>query len=211
MKLKALDLFSGGGGASVGLHRAGFTVYGIDHLYHLEYPFLDRFRLSDVRYLSSEGISKFDFVWASPPCQKYSKLNSINLRSYPDLISMTRELLLSADVPFVIENVPSAPIRRDLMLCGAMFGLKVFRHRIFEIHGFTPPQPLHPKHAGRTGTHRCPYRPVNGYVQVTGNNFTLKQGQHAMGINWITDKKVLSQAVPPKYSEYIGANFSRRR
>ena len=49
---------------------------------------------------------------------------------------------------FCIENVAGAPIRHDLMLCGEMFGLKVIRHRYFEIHGFSVAQPEHIKHRG---------------------------------------------------------------
>jgi len=28
-----------------------------------------------------------------------------------------------------------------------------------------------------------------------------------MGINWISDKKMLAEAIPPAYSEYIGREF----
>jgi hypothetical protein len=35
--------------------------------------------------------------------------------------------------PWVIENVPGAPLRDPVMLCGVMFdGLRVYRHRLFE-------------------------------------------------------------------------------
>ena len=60
----------------------------------------------------------------------------------------TRQLLDEAKKPYVIENVPGAPIRKDLMLCGEMFGLKIIRHRYFEVNGFHVPQLKHIKHKG---------------------------------------------------------------
>ena len=33
------------------------------------------------------------------------------------------------------------------------------------------------------------------------------QTKKAMGIDWITDRKMLAEAVPPAYAEYIGRQF----
>ena len=202
--MKALDLFCGGGGASMGIKQAGFDIRGVDITPQGNYPF--NITITDALKLPVETLREYDFIWASPPCQAFSRASTHARRSgkeYPDLIDKTRQLLLAAGKPFVIENVPGAPIRKDLILCGTMFGLKVFRHRYFEIHGFRVKQPPHHKHNGMTGSHRCPYRPVNGYVQVTGNMFTLPRGQKAMRIPWIRKKETLAQAIPPAYSEYI--------
>jgi hypothetical protein len=49
-----------------------------------------------------------------------------------NLIPETRALLREAGVPYVIENVPGAPLENPITLCGSMFGLDVKRHRIFE-------------------------------------------------------------------------------
>ncbi len=221
----ALDLFCGAGGAAVGLKRAGFDhITGIDINNQPEYPF--SFSKMDV-FDKQIGIGKYDFVWASPPCQKYS-WSTIKWRNqgkeYPDLIGKTREMLLKAQVPFVIENVPGAPIRKDLMLCGEMFNLRIIRHRYFECHGFKPRQPCHKKHkravwngtaigvwtGGRPGCFgdaekRKYYCTVAGHDGDGGKgNCTLKSWQDAMELPHITSKKMLAEAVPPAYSEYIG-------
>ncbi len=144
----ALDLFCGAGGASKGLLNAGFRkVYGIDIKEQPEYPF--DYAILDALKIDKELLKQYDFIWASPPCQAYS-WGTVKWRNqgkkYPDLIGKTRKLLLKTGKPFVIENVIGSPLRRDLMLCGEMFNLRVIRHRIFECHGFKPIQPEHKKH-----------------------------------------------------------------
>lgn len=209
--VKILDLFCGAGGAAMGLHRAGFEIVGVDINPQPNYPF--EFIQADVLEIDLDG---YDAYWSSPPCQCYSfaarrwRNNGIN---YPDLIKRTRKRLLDSGKPFIIENVVGAPLRKDLILCGEMFGLNVIRHRIFEFSHFRVPQPKHKNHKGLV---RDGY-----YVTVAGHggndskhNYChlnclpsktskLKVWQHAMGIDWMT-KQELTQAVPPAYSEYIG-------
>jgi hypothetical protein len=229
--VKALDLFCGGGGASMGLKKAGFdSIVGVDIHDMPEYPF--EHYMNDVFLLEPEFFKDFAFIWASPPCQAYS-FGTTRARKegkvYPNLVAKTRELLLKTGKPFVLENVIGSPLQKDLILCGEMFGLRVIRHRIFEIHGFTVPQPEHKKHknkvwdgsavgvwsGGKPGCfgnqeHRDYYLRVvtgGGWREKGQKAGTLTQWQDAMGIDWITDKKVLAQCVPPAYSEYIGRAF----
>lgn len=130
----ALDLFCGGGGSCIGMQQAGFEVIGIDIKRRKNYP--GYFIQADINNLPVDPMD-FEFVWASPPCQRYSKATRCRpdekYLKYPCLIKETREILL--EHPFtVIENVPQAPIRADLVLNGPAFGLNnIVRKRIFEL------------------------------------------------------------------------------
>jgi len=195
-KLRALDLFCCAGGASMGLSKAGFEVVGVDIRPQPNYPF--EFHLADALTFPPEG---FDFIWASPPCQAHSKTRAIHGKDYPDLIPQTREKLKKSGLPFVIENVPGAPLEGSFMLCGTMFGLKVIRHRNFEA-SFTVLTPECGRH-GSTNSHRG-YSTGAEFVTVAGNNYRRVEGAAAMGIDWYMPRSELSQAIPPAYSEFIG-------
>src|SRR5262249_32481308 len=150
----ALDLFCGAGGASMGLHRAGFDVVGVDIESQPRYPFT--FLRTDVTRMSVFGypfrLDQFDFIWASPPCQGSTALTRCNgnAEDWPDLIPGTRALLKAAGRPYCIENVEGAPLEHPMMLCGTMFpGLRVLRHRIFECSFFM----LAPAHADHPAVH----------------------------------------------------------
>jgi DNA (cytosine-5)-methyltransferase 1 len=105
---RILDLFCGAGGAAMGLHRAfpEAEIVGVDIKPQPHYPF--KFVLDDAMTYPLEG---FDFIWASPPCQAYSRLkNAWNARQHEKLIPATRERLMGADAFWVIENVVGAEL-----------------------------------------------------------------------------------------------------
>lgn len=146
---RLLDLFCGAGGAGAGYRWAGFDVTGLDIHPQPRYPFA--FEQGDAIEALRGGIWRdFDAIHASPPCQHYSPLGALSPhKSYPDLIAITRTLLIETGLPFVIENVMSAPLdkARSVTLCGGMFGLRTYRHRRFEpAPGMTLTAPEHPKH-----------------------------------------------------------------
>lgn len=197
---RALDLCCCAGGAAVGLHRAGFDVVGVDIKPQPNYPFT--FRQADALTYPLCG---FDFIWASPPCQRYCALATReDLSAYPDIIAPLRERLVASGIPWVIENVPGAPIRCDVMLCGAMFGLRSYRHRHFEA-SFPIPQLAHPPHTvrvNRRGENRRRHWDNGGHLTITGDVGTYC-GPEAMGIDWMTGAE-MSEAIPPAYSEHVG-------
>lgn len=137
MKPRALDLFCGAGGATRGLQLAGFHVTGIDNRPQPRYVG-DAFIQADALRPPAR-LEDFDFIWASPPCQAHTALKNMwNSRRHEDRIPETRELLVDSGVPYCIENVPGAPLKATIRLCGTMFGLgtpcgaELRRHRWFE-------------------------------------------------------------------------------
>ena len=72
--MKALDLFCAAGGATRGLMQAGFAVTGVDLRPQPRYCG-DAFLQADaLEYLATADMSRFDFIWASPPCQRFTAL-----------------------------------------------------------------------------------------------------------------------------------------
>lgn len=196
---RLLDLFCCQGGAGMGYHRAGFEVVGVDIKPQPRYPF--EFHQGDaLEYVAAHG-HEFDAIHASPPCQHYSigaKFRG-TAGNHPDLVAKTRLAVRATGKPFVMENVPGAPLSKTVMLCGTMFGLGVIRHRHFEIHPdmllFVPPC----GHIGKVADGH--YATVAGHGGDGSNSYRVWAG--AMGIDWM-DKYGLSQSIPPAYTEYIG-------
>lgn len=180
----------------MGLYSAGFDVVGVDIEPQSHYPF--EFHKADAMTFPLAG---FDFIWASPPCQAFTLCQRIRDNDHPDLIEPTRARLKAAGVPWCIENVVGAPLVNPIALCGAMFGLRTYRHRLFEC-SFPITAPPHPAHVAPL---RKMGRPVRDgeFIHVVGNFSGVKIAREAMGIAWMPRDK-LREAIPPAYSEFIG-------
>jgi DNA (cytosine-5)-methyltransferase 1 len=205
MKPLLLDLFCGAGGAAMGYHRAGFDVVGVDLTPQPRYPF--RFIQEDALTVLAnlDAFIPFAAIHASPPCQLYSmaaKSQRNAGKEYPDLLPPTRELLEQTGLPWVIENVPGAPMRADFKLCGCHFGLELRRERWFETswraYQLTPPH-HHPHPVPSVVGHGTP----SWVREQLGYNPTIADYRACMGIDWM-NRDELSQAIPPAYTQYIG-------
>lgn len=210
---RLLDLFSCEGGAAAGYALAGWDVTGVDIDQQPRYlaSGASRFIRADaLEFLAAHG-HEYDAIHASPPCQRFSRAGKIReghkagRRDHPDLVGPCRELLVASGRPWVIENVPGAPLRDPSVLCGLMFGLRVLRHRLFETSFllFSPDHPRHPEGVlvHKRGTYD---RGQGRFVCLAGNNFCPRAGSLAMGgIGWMT-RAGMAQAVPPAYTRFIG-------
>lgn len=209
-----LDLFCGEGGAARGYQMAGFHVVGVDIKPQPNYAG-DEFIHSDVFEFLDTCNRRFDAVHASPPCQVHTTLASLHKNSdyfdrHLDLIPQTRERLRALGKPYLIENVPGAPLENSVMLCGTQFGLKVYRHRYFESNCLLL-VPSHVKHKDKlpgAGRGASP----NGYITVVGGGgfgrgVTLHQARASMGCDWPISRRALSQAIPPQYTQFLGSQL----
>lgn len=226
--MRILDLYCCQGGASSGYAEAGFEVVGVDIDPQPRYPFpfsrmdaLEALRLllvgervafdiytrhggQTVHY----GLEDFDAIHASPPCQLYSKTHRIMRSDFPDLIGPTRDLLVRTGLPYVIENVEDArsELQWPSMLCGGMFGLETYRHRLFETNwGFRGKD--HPPHVAKTTKMGRAVKPGE-YMHVVGNFTGVDHARDVMGMPW-ANRDGLREAIPPAYSEFVGDHLAR--
>lgn len=231
--MRVLDLYCGAGGASRGYVAAGYTVTGVDAdpapLRNYPYPSI---RADALDVLAEPTLlTGVDLIHASPPCQTYSITRHTHADTHPDLLAATLEALHRTGLPWVIENVPGAPLDPALTLCGTMFGLQaddpatgrivaLRRHRLFASN-----LPLAaPAACTCLRTRRLdqgnlrPTRQADriGGVYGGGSNDNrarkVRRGGYTpakevwvglMGIDWMT-RDQLAQAIPPAYTHWIG-------
>lgn len=184
------------------MHRAD----ALEHLAHL---------------IASGGVARYAMVHASPPCQHGCALTVGTNHSrgwggtHADLVAPTRDLLEQTGLPYVIEQPNGrAKIRKDLTLCGEMFGLGVIRHRNFELGGWTTPRPAHLPHRGRVSGWRHGEKHTGPYVAAYGSGGgkpSVSELQQAMGITWTNVRNELTEAIPPAYTHWIGRAFLTAR
>lgn len=215
MKPLLLDGCCCAGGAAAGYKRAGFYVIGCDVKPQPRYAG-DEFVQMDVFDFIQRYATRAAAIHVSPPCQAYSILANkrTELRdNYPMLISQVRTALMAIGKPYIIENVPGALLLNPITLCGYSFGLRVFKHRAFESNVFLM-APAHIRHRESVKEKGAGYKlavytsnPAR-MATVAGHMFSTQVGRAAMGIDWM-NRHELAEAIPPVYTEWIGAQLMR--
>ena len=247
MNLNLLDLYCGQFGAGTGYHRAGFNIYGVD-----DQPARAKFAPFPLHIGDAIGVmaaliageavdfthpngtvewltlSDFAAIHGSPPCTGFSRGTAAipdRLTRYDRLIAVTREAMILAGLPYVIENVEDAgpELINPMRLCGFEFGLsavdgdgtvlKMKRHRLFESNMFL------------VGAGGCPGHPRNG-PQIAGayggarrdkvEARKIRKGGYVpksldvlramLGTPWM-DETGCFLSIPPVYTEFIGAQL----
>lgn len=172
----------------MGYHRAGFDeIVGVDIKPQPRYPFT--FVQADALTYPLDG---FDAIHASPPCQHYAPVTRWRGKSanHPDLVGPILSRLRAANLPWIIENVPHAPLHATVMLCGSQFGLNVVRHRIFQ-----------------TSWGLCQLMPsCRHYAALAFEHKDERAFADAMGCTWMTAREG-REAIPPAYTEWIGGQL----
>ncbi|MGA5321865.1 class I SAM-dependent methyltransferase [Streptomyces seoulensis] len=217
---RVLDGFCCIGGGTEGYRRAfgpGCHITGVDIEPQPDYRGDDFHQGDAIAFILAHG-HRFDFIHVSPPCQgegaptkgTNKARNAAIGRTYPHLIGPARAALQTVGRPYVIENVPGSEVRKDIRLCGEQFGLGVLMHRYFELGGWTTQQPAHPRHRGYVRGYRHGIWRDGPYVAAYGQGggkATVEEIRTAKGIDWSTDHLRLREALPPAYTEWIGAAY----
>jgi DNA (cytosine-5)-methyltransferase 1 len=216
---RLLDLFCGAGGAAKGYQRAGFYVVGVDidpqpNYCGDEFIQLDALALLDTYLSDGEGIP-FDVIHASPPCQDHTSMHTKHDgHGNGWMLDATIDRLRPLTIPWIVENVPGPTVTMRgwwFVLCGSSFGLNVRRHRRFRSNCLLmPPVCCHDQQIPRfrstdkrRGGNLATVVGVHGHVNYAGE---AEIRNAAMGIDWMSQPE-LAQAIPPAYTEWIGARL----
>ena len=213
-KPRLLDLFCGAGGCAKGYADAGFEVIGVDIAPQPHYPYTfiqaDALAVLDLLLRGEcwHGYYLHDFavIHASPVCKAYTNLNLSPKEKHDKLIPQVKRRLQQSGKIFVIENVAGAKseLPGALWLCGSMFGLRVWRHRLFESNVLlfgpgpcrhtTPPISIHGHISEDHARQKASVRGHRRYYSASP-----AESHAAMGIHWM-NRNELAEAIPPAYT-----------
>jgi hypothetical protein len=213
MKPRLLDLFCGAGGAARGYQWAGFHVTGVDICPQPRYAG-DPFVQADAFTFLARSAHEFDVIHASPECQGYSVTAGMSWANGAEkYIPELRAALERTGKTWVIENVPGAEphMPAAITLCGLSFGLKLFRHRLFESNVllFAPFHfPHKGKQVGQAGFVCMSGHGDSGKGRIPANHRSVASWRAASGIGWMI-REELTQAIPPAYTHWIGRQLIR--
>lgn len=136
---RAIDLFAGGGGLTVGLKRAGFNVISAVEIeqhafstYKANHPEVQAYK-QDIRTITGKSLlktsqsGKINLLSGCPPCQGFSSLTSKYRRNDPrnELVSeMSRLVEEIKPSAVMMENVPGLSQKGNLLFEDFILKLK---------------------------------------------------------------------------------------
>ena len=223
-KPKLADFYCCEGGAARGYVNKGFEVHGFDINAMLKPRYMKSGAASfTVRDLGkpwpADLLDGFAAAHGSPPCEDHSPTMGFGLadRGTGWLLPHTITQLQASGLPFVVENVESAAVRRHMpgaiRLCGSMFGLGaddsrgnfrvLRRHRLFltSFPILVPPCTCRGKLVG--GVYGHGEQGVNG---GRGYGFAADSARVAMDMPWAS-RDGCTEAIPPAYTEFLGEHL----
>lgn len=216
-QLRVLDLFSGAGGLSTGLHAADgrfVTVAAVEHDPAAAATFGANFPTSDVHvgdisaWVAGGGVPEVDVVVGGPPCQGFSNLGKRDVDDERNQLweQYARTLLLAQPQYFVVENV--APFMKSPQFAA-------FRERVR--HGDLRRWRVEPavlnaadygaaqerRRAVLIGHHRD--LPFPGWPRITHNSdHRVPLEKRLMGL----PTHVVHQALPNRTTRFAGRDFA---
>lgn len=118
--MKALDLFCGAGGLSLGFNKARFQVTGVD----INEAAKETFELNRIGEFVKADLSRefvegdYDIILGGPPCKPWATINTTRRSSHhPDYHLLARffdHVIIQKPRAFLMENVPA--LRSQLIL-----------------------------------------------------------------------------------------------
>lgn len=159
----------------------------------------------------------FQAVHASPPCQSYSRAFKHMATPQQQLVDVVREWFQGLDLPWIIENVEGAPVARQdtldggygVELCGTQFGLKVRHHRLFETSFPVSPPNVTCQHSQQRAMNPHASSGRRRIYEEYGRQDPEKLWRKEKGVEWM-NKHEGREAIPPAYTEFIGAQLLER-
>jgi hypothetical protein len=215
------------------------AITGFDHEPQPDYPY--RFVRADVMQMLANGLPPADARHFSFPCQAHTTASHLRdaqggVSKYDDLLTPGLEIVRRRydATPWIVENVDdrSGNVRRIMaprdsesliVLCGTMFGLPIWRHRLFLANiPLRQPGPTGAgKYRGQGCRHEtCPIGPKGkpkpvGIYHVMGDKIpeggataaNEEDGRSAMGSHRSLPWDKLKEGFPPAYTAWVAADL----
>jgi DNA (cytosine-5)-methyltransferase 1 len=221
-----LELGACQGGATAGYQAAGWRVIAVDVKDHSAVNPAEEFHVVDPATPVAAVVERFRHRvkagHGSPPCQRFTHGNAGReaAEKHPDLIAPWRDAFRGAGLPYILENVPRAPLLNPVTLCGTQFDLTTVdddgtvlhlkRHRMFESDVLlTAPGPcVHPAGVQWAGAYGGARRDKHEARDVRKGGYVPPKPvlERLLGIDWMTEYG-LFQSLPPAYTAHLGAQL----